>query len=63
MIVSSMPIMSAVVLDEFTVFVIDGVYRLSNRMRFGAKQLQLLALMGDEVIDTDYQIADPLCVA
>jgi hypothetical protein len=45
MIVSSIPIMSAGVLDKFAVFVIDLTHRLCNRMRPGAKQLQLLAVV------------------
>jgi hypothetical protein len=42
--------------DKFVVFVIDLVHYRSYRMGAGAKQLQLLAVMGDEVIDTDPQI-------
>jgi hypothetical protein len=38
---------------KLAVFVIDPVHYLSHGMGFGGKHLQLLALMGDEVIDTD----------
>jgi hypothetical protein len=40
--VSSIPIMRAGVLDKFTVFVIDPVHCRSNCMRMGGKQIQLL---------------------
>jgi hypothetical protein len=49
--------------DKFAVFVIDPVHCFGYRMGFGSKQLQLLALMGDEVIDADCQLPDPLWVA
>ena len=39
--------------DEFAVFIIDPVHRLGNRMGFGAEHLQLLTVVGDELIDTD----------
>jgi hypothetical protein len=43
-IVSSIPSMSAGVLDEFAVFVIDPVHFLSNHMGALSKQFQLLAV-------------------
>jgi hypothetical protein len=39
--------------DEFTVLVIDLVHRFRNCVGFGGEQLQLLAVMGDEVIHAD----------
>jgi hypothetical protein len=42
MIVSSMPIMSAGVLDKFAVFIIDLVHCRSHCMGFGSKHVQLL---------------------
>jgi hypothetical protein len=38
--------------DKFPVFIIDLIHCFSHRMGTGRKQLQLLALMGDKVIDT-----------
>src|SRR5918999_5242048 len=49
--------------DKLAVLIIDLIHCLSNRMRPGAKHLQLLALMGDQVIDTDCQVPDPFLVA
>jgi ribosomal protein S18 acetylase RimI-like enzyme len=58
MIVSSIPIIKAGVLDKFAVFIIDLIHCLRYGMRPGAKHVQLLAVMGDEVevrvsMDTD----------
>jgi hypothetical protein len=58
-----MPIMSAGVLDKFAVFIVYGVHCLGKRMRPGGKHLQLLAAMGDKVIDTDCQIPQPFFTA
>ena len=49
--------------DKFPVFVIDLVHCLCHSMRPGGKHLKLLALVRDEVIDTDCQVPDPLFVA
>ena len=49
--------------DEFPLFVINLIHRFSYGMRFGAKHLQLFAVVGDQVIDTDSQIPHPLWIA
>jgi hypothetical protein len=48
--------------DKFPVFIIDPVHCRSDGMRAGGKHFQLLAVMGNKVIDADCQIPDPFLV-